>query len=78
MTPARRAWIETLYVRRGPIIVAGARVVVVLRQLNGVVAGAAAMRWSHFLAANIVGALLWTGAWTVLPYMVGQLLKVPT
>lgn len=78
LTPARRAWIETLYVRRGPIIVAGARFVVVLRQLNGVVAGAAAMRWSHFLAANIVGALLWTGAWTVLPYMVGQLLKVPT
>ena len=39
-----------------------ARFVVVLRQLNGLVAGTTGMPWPHFLAANVVGAALWVGA----------------
>ena len=53
-----------------------ARFVVVLRQLNGLVAGTTGMRWPTFLAANLVGAGLWVGVWTTLAYQFGQKLDV--
>nr|WP_272210878.1 DedA family protein [Marinicella sp. W31]MDC2876796.1 DedA family protein [Marinicella sp. W31] len=68
----RRAWIEGLYMRRGPAVVVGARFVVILRQLNGIVAGMMAMRWPPFLLANIAGALLWTAVWTSAPFVFGD------
>ena len=34
-----------------------------LRQLNGLVAGMLKMPWQVFMACNILGAGLWTGAW---------------
>jgi membrane protein DedA with SNARE-associated domain len=37
--------------------------VVVLRQLNGIVAGTMKMLWLKFLLANATGGLLWTLAW---------------
>jgi membrane protein DedA with SNARE-associated domain len=74
LTQQRRNWIEKLYTDRGPIIVVGARFVVVLRQLNGLVAGSMAMPWSVFLLANAAGAVLWAGAWCFAPYLVGRLL----
>lgn len=74
LTSERQAWIEKLYTRRGPIIVVGARFVVVLRQLNGIVAGSMNMRWSLFLAANLIGAILWTGVWSFGPYIAGHVL----
>ncbi len=73
LTPERRAWIERLYETKGPIIVVVARFVIVLRQLNGIVAGTAGMRWRTFLFANAAGAVLWAGAWCLGPYVVSQL-----
>ena len=49
-----------------------ARFVVVLRQLNGIVAGTTGMPWPHFLAANAVGAALWVGVWTTLAWRFGH------
>lgn len=73
LTPERQAWIEGLYTKRGPLIVIGARFVVILRQLNGVVAGSMNMAWPVFVLANVAGAILWTGAWTFGPYILGHL-----
>ena len=73
LTPARLSELEGLFRRRGPLIVVGARFVVVLRQLNGLVAGSVAMPWRHFVAANIVGAALWAAVWTFGPYFLGDL-----
>ncbi len=49
---------------------------VILRQLNGLVAGTTGMPWLHFLAANLVGAALWVGLWATLAYKFGQKLDV--
>jgi membrane protein DedA with SNARE-associated domain len=73
LTPTRLAELERLFRRRGPIIVVTARFVVVLRQLNGLVAGSVAMPWRRFVAANILGAALWSAAWTFGPYFLGDL-----
>lgn len=62
---------EALVRRHGPMIVVGARFVVLLRQMNGIVAGTTAMPWGRFLAANILGALLWVGTWTTLAWHLG-------
>jgi len=72
MTPKRHQWVAGLYERRGPMVVVGARFVVILRQLNGIVAGTMAMRWRPFVLANIVGAILWAGVWTAVPYVFGD------
>ena len=72
LTPARLARLESLFRRKGSIIVVGARFVVLLRQLNGLVAGSVAMPWRRFVAANVLGAALWTATWTLAPYFLGQ------
>lgn len=72
LTPKRQEWIEGLYEKRGWLIVIGARFVVVLRQLNGVVAGSVNMAWPTFLLANVAGAVLWTSAWSFGPYLLGE------
>ncbi|PZU88372.1 MAG: DedA family protein [Chelatococcus sp.] len=69
LTPERLDKLEELFRRRGIYIVTTARFVVILRQLNGLVAGSVRMPWLHFLPANIVGAGLWTLAWGVGPYV---------
>lgn len=72
LTPERLARLEELFRRRGALIVLGARFVVLLRQLNGVVAGSMGMPWPHFVAANALGAALWAAAWTLGPYYLGE------
>lgn len=72
ITEAAVARAENIMRRRGPIIVVVARFVVLLRQLNGLVAGTSRMPWTHFLAANVVGAALWVGVWTTLAYRLGR------
>lgn len=71
LTPERLDSIEKVFATKGPIIVVGARFVVILRQLNGLLAGAMSMPWLSFLAANVVGALLWTVVWCLGPYFFG-------
>jgi membrane protein DedA with SNARE-associated domain len=76
ITDARYARAEAIARRHGPLMVIAARFVVVLRQLNGLVAGTTGMRWPTFIAANLVGAGLWVGLWTTLAYKFGQKLDV--
>lgn len=63
---------EAIARKRGPLMVVVARFVVVLRQLNGIVAGTTGMHWATFLVANAVGAALWVGVWTTLAYRFGR------
>jgi membrane protein DedA with SNARE-associated domain len=73
LTPERLEKLEDLFRRRGPIIVVGARFVVVLRQLNGLVAGSVGMPWHSFFLANLLGAALWAAVWSFGPYYFGGL-----
>jgi membrane protein DedA with SNARE-associated domain len=57
--------------RHGGKVVAVARFVDGLRQVNGIVAGTTGMEWRRFLTFNIIGALLWAGLWTTLGYLAG-------
>jgi membrane protein DedA with SNARE-associated domain len=72
LTPERLSDLERLFRRKGPIIVIGARFVVLLRQLNGLVAGSVAMPWRSFVAANVLGAVLWSAVWCFGPYYLGE------
>ena len=72
LTPERLSNLEDLFRRKGAIIVVGARFVVLLRQLNGLVAGSVAMPWRSFIAANIFGAGLWSAVWCFGPYYLGE------
>lgn len=72
LTPDRLGKVEDVFRRRGAWIVVGARFVVLLRQLNGLVAGSMGMGWPQFLAANALGGLLWAATWTLGPYYLGE------
>ncbi|GAA2381445.1 DedA family protein [Dactylosporangium salmoneum] len=72
LTEPRLERMEGFMARRGPVVVAAARFVEGLRQLNGVVAGATGMPWRRFLPFNALGAALWVGAWTTGGYLVGD------
>jgi membrane protein DedA with SNARE-associated domain len=72
LTEPRLEKMERFTTRRGPIVVAVARFVEGLRQLNGVVAGATGMPWRRFLVFNAVGAAAWVGVWTTAGYLVGD------
>ncbi|WP_137390870.1 DedA family protein [Rhodoligotrophos defluvii] len=71
VTAERYEWAEAQFSRYGPAIVAGARFVVILRQLNGIVAGSLGMHWLRFLIFNAIGAALWVGFWGALAMFVG-------
>jgi membrane protein DedA with SNARE-associated domain len=72
LTPERLSVLEDMFRKRGAIIVVGARFVVLLRQLNGLVAGSMAMPWRRFLAANVFGAGLWSAVWCFGSYYLGE------
>lgn len=71
-TDANLAKVEGIIRKHGAIMVVFARFFVVLRQLNGIVAGTSGMRWTTFLAANSVGAALWVGVWSTVAYRFGK------
>ncbi|MFK4824191.1 DedA family protein [Paenochrobactrum sp. BZR 588] len=71
LTPERLANFEKQFEKRGIYMVATARFIVIMRQLNGIIAGSMHMRFSHFLSANIIGALGWTAVWGAGPYLFG-------
>ncbi|MGH7126012.1 MAG: DedA family protein, partial [Stellaceae bacterium] len=64
--------VEGFFDRHGGAVVLFARFVVVLRQLNGIVAGIVGMNGWHFLAYNAAGAALWVGFWAGLAYYLGR------
>lgn len=72
VSESRYARVEAVFARFGPLMVIGARFVVLLRQMNGLVAGTAGMHWLAFALSNVLGAALWVGFWTTLAYQVGH------
>ncbi len=63
ITPARLAGVHRFFEKYGVFAVLLGRFVVPLRQLQGWAAGSSEMPALPFLAANLVGAVLWVGAW---------------
>lgn len=76
VTENRYAKVEAVFARYGPLMVIAARFVVLLRQMNGLVAGTAGMHWLAFALSNVVGAALWVGFWTTLAYHFGHSVAV--
>jgi membrane protein DedA with SNARE-associated domain len=76
VTEERLKKVENFFERHGGKIVAVARFIEGLRQLNGVVAGIAGMPWRRFLACNALGAMAWVGVWTSAGYLAGGHLTV--
>ena len=72
ITAAKLAKVEAFFDRYGDYVIIFARFVVLLRQLNGIVAGTLEMGWARFLLLNAVGAALWVGWWGLLAYWLGQ------
>lgn len=70
--PGHVAYAEQLFTRWGTFAVFFGRFVALLRILAGPLAGALKMRYSHFLAANISGAICWAGGTTALVYYAGM------
>ncbi|MCG7522560.1 DedA family protein [Ruegeria sp. Ofav3-42] len=56
----------------GAYVVVCARFFVLLRQLNGLVAGSANMPWIKFFLANVAGSVLWVLFWTTIAYQFGH------
>lgn len=75
LTPERLSRLETMARDKGFLMVMTARFIVLLRQLNGLVAGAVAMPWLRFVSANAIGALLWAGLWSFGPYFFADLFR---
>ncbi len=59
---------QTYFNNHGGKIVAGARFIDGLRQLNGIIAGISEMRWVKFLSFNILGAAVWVNFWALIAY----------
>ncbi len=72
LTTERMGHADAFFRRHGDVVVVVARFFEILRQLNGIVAGAARMPWWRFLLFNAVGAALWIGFWTSLAFFAGQ------
>jgi membrane protein DedA with SNARE-associated domain len=68
LTPQRLAAFEAQFAAKGLYLVMVARFLPVLRQLNGLIAGAMNMPWQRFIAAQMIGALLWTAVYALGPY----------
>ena len=75
LTPDRRERFESQVRTNGAYVVATARFFVVLRQLNGILAGSTGMPYRRFLAANIIGAAAWSAVWGLGPYFFADLFK---
>ncbi len=63
---------EHYFNRHGGKIVAAARFIDGLRQLNGIIAGISEMRWPKFITFNMIGAALWVGFWSLIGYYGGS------
>ena len=68
MPPKRYQKFESYFNRRGYRIVLVARFIDVLRQLNGLIAGASEMRFPTFLLFNSIGASCWVLFWCIIGY----------
>jgi membrane protein DedA with SNARE-associated domain len=72
LTEDRLGKAERFFDAHGGKVIAIARFIDGLRQLNGIIAGIIRMRWLKFLAFNALGAALWVGCWVSAGYFGGQ------
>ncbi|MGW1003003.1 DedA family protein [Streptomyces sp. NPDC002520] len=72
LPPERYEKAEKFFTRHGGKVVTVARFIEGLRQVNGIVAGAAEMPWPRFVAFNALGAALWVGLWAGVGYLAGN------
>jgi membrane protein DedA with SNARE-associated domain len=72
LTPERLDRAEDFFNRQGGKVVAIARFIDGLRQINGLLAGIAGMHWAKFLAYNALGAALWVGTWCAVGFLAGE------
>lgn len=72
LTKDRLERTEKFFNRHGGKVVAIARFVDGLRELNGIIAGISEMRWIRFLLYNMIGAGIWVGVWTLIGYYGGS------
>ncbi len=63
---------QYLFLRHGGAIIIIAQFIPILRTLAGILAGANRMPRPHFLATNIVGALLWSTIFGLAAYSLGR------
>ncbi len=75
LTPERLTGLEKVAREKGFLMVLSARFVVLLRQLNGLLAGSIGMPWQRFAVANVIGAAAWAGLWTLAPYFFTDLFQ---
>ena len=71
ITAERLLRVENAFARYGAVTVVVARFFIVLRQLNGIVAGTLEMDWRRFLVFNALGSAIWVLAWTLFSFYVG-------
>lgn len=65
------AVVDSLFARHGAQVVLVGRFVGLLRTWAALLAGAHGMRWRAFATANLVGGVLWAGAWTAAGFYLG-------
>jgi membrane protein DedA with SNARE-associated domain len=63
---------QYLFLRHGGKIILIAQFLPVLRSIAGILAGANRMPWQRFMAANIIGALLWATLLGLAAYALGR------
>ena len=67
---------QDFFNKNGGLVVTVARFIAGLRQLNGIVAGTAHMKWPTFIVFNIIGAALWVSVWSGVGYLAGNHIDV--
>lgn len=72
ITETKYEAVERATTNYGAYVVVCARFFVLLRQLNGLVAGSANMPWVKFFLANVAGSMLWVLFWTTIAYQFGH------
>lgn len=72
LTKERLDKAEHYFNRHGGKIVAVARFIDGLRQLNGIIAGISEMRWLKFITFNAIGAAVWVTFWSLVGYYGGE------
>lgn len=63
---------NTLFLRRGHLIVLAGRLVPAIRTIISVPAGLAGMSWGTFLLFSFIGSLIWTGVLMMAGYWLGS------
>ena len=72
LTDRRLAYGRALFRRHGVKVVFASRFIVLLRTLAALLAGANRMPWGRFMAANIVGSIVWSTLYGCGAYLLGH------